>query len=529
MDARASLPADQRDLLVRTGSAPCTSTPRDIDEVSRSPPPTSILLNHSAHARRRSTGTYGTALPAPVHTQLPVQYGTDPPVWRKLLPTDKTGHPRLLQRAGWRAALLKARALRRTVTMNDASDSGSDAESTDMPIGAEELAELNAIINTRRSMAAAHALAQSRAASLTEYEMDTKDTQTECSEVHKHMRGGARAVRNPSPYSSRDPSPSTISTGRDLSPARRAIRFAPLPDPYENRIFVEEESSGKARIGRSNSTGSMCPGTSIECDRMEERASTSRAWNVFARTSRDESSASQRSAALLEERLRRRELVRAIRPGGTGMVTLLDGERIPARHVGDKDIKPLHASLWGFAALERLRVAAQEEKQARAQRNIENACETQRRRENKVAAIGAEARKRAQKNHYVLADPDPSVSIPTPSPLLPRRPDAKGISVVPLPQLGKRPERPKEGRFWTWNDFDGLSDSDVDDALSMRATTRAAEQELLQRSKLSRASQPWDDGAKHPAERIASPDDEFWPAPSATRQVFAPKQTKNVY
>ncbi len=45
---------------------------------------------------------------------------------------------------------------------------------------------------------------------------------------------------------------------------------------------------------------------------------------------------------------------------------------------------------------------------------------------------------------------DPSISIPAPSPHLPRRPDARGHMVVPLPlaQLGRRPMRPREGRSW---------------------------------------------------------------------------------
>lgn len=58
---------------------------------------------------------------------------------------------------------------------------------------------------------------------------------------------------------------------------------------------------------------------------------------------------------------------------------------------------------------------------------------------------------------------DPSVSTPAPSPWLPRRPDARGVAVVPLPQLGVRPERPREGRVWQSDDSDA-SDADKDDA-----------------------------------------------------------------
>lgn len=55
---------------------------------------------------------------------------------------------------------------------------------------------------------------------------------------------------------------------------------------------------------------------------------------------------------------------------------------------------------------------------------------------------------------------DPSISLPVPSRLLPRRPDARGYAVVPLPgdQLGIRPNRPREGRVWL---FDSDEDSDV--------------------------------------------------------------------
>ncbi|PWN36660.1 uncharacterized protein FA14DRAFT_152089 [Meira miltonrushii] len=40
---------------------------------------------------------------------------------------------------------------------------------------------------------------------------------------------------------------------------------------------------------------------------------------------------------------------------------------------------------------------------------------------------------------------------------LPRRPDARGYAVVPLPgnQLGRRPDRPREGRFWQTDEEDG--------------------------------------------------------------------------
>lgn len=103
---------------------------------------------------------------------------------------------------------------------------------------------------------------------------------------------------------------------------------------------------------------------------------------------------------------------------------------------------------------------------------------------------------------------DPSVSTPVPSPWLPRRPDARGVSVVPLPQLGVRPERPREGRVWQYDDSDASdagknaesdreeeeeeeeegSDLDAEELLEeerktamqkKRATTRAAGQEVV--------------------------------------------------
>lgn len=56
---------------------------------------------------------------------------------------------------------------------------------------------------------------------------------------------------------------------------------------------------------------------------------------------------------------------------------------------------------------------------------------------------------------------DGKVALPSPISSLPRKPDAKGYTVVPLPsELGIRPVRPQEGRVWNWSDDD---DSDVGD------------------------------------------------------------------
>ena len=118
--------------------------------------------------------------------------------------------------------------------------------------------------------------------------------------------------------------------------------------------------------------------------------------------------------------------------------------------------------------------------------------------------------------------PDPRVSLPSPSPLLPRRPDAIGISVVPLEHLGVRPSRPYEGRSWLFSL--PLEDDDSDEEAPaarkamqpestqqrQRKTTRAAEQEVVHGRRRTGLSRPHND----------SPwDDEFWPRPSATRKI----------
>ncbi|CDR87218.1 uncharacterized protein SPSC_00344 [Sporisorium scitamineum] len=71
---------------------------------------------------------------------------------------------------------------------------------------------------------------------------------------------------------------------------------------------------------------------------------------------------------------------------------------------------------------------------------------------------------------------DPSVSTPAPLPWLPRRPDARGVAVVPLPQLGVRPERPREGRVWQWDDSDA-SDAGKDDLMRERREEEEEEEE----------------------------------------------------
>ncbi|CAO1628800.1 unnamed protein product [Sympodiomycopsis kandeliae] len=56
---------------------------------------------------------------------------------------------------------------------------------------------------------------------------------------------------------------------------------------------------------------------------------------------------------------------------------------------------------------------------------------------------------------------DSTIALPSPMSSLPRKPDAKGYAVVPLPsELGVRPVRPQEGRVWSWDDEDDSSMSD---------------------------------------------------------------------
>ena len=168
---------------------------------------------------------------------------------------------------------------------------------------------------------------------------------------------------------------------------------------------------------------------------------------------------------------------------------LLDGQRIPARQVGEAPGDSLSPDLWGFAALERRRTSPKTKS--------EQAEEVQRRYQQEMAALGAEVlshvRGKATRLRRSQSLPpstsqrirvDPTVSIPSPSPRLPRRPDARGIAVVPLPELGLRPRYPREGRSCV---SDLLDDDDDDEdeqeeepkPARRRATTQAAGQEVL--------------------------------------------------
>lgn len=493
-----------------------------------------------------------------------------------------TGLPR---RHPLRMPWLSTRVRRQSPLRNAVSDDeGSENEE---PMDPEELAALNAIINTRRSMAAAQALAK----------------QTQAS---KEL---VRSYSLPAHLTAHTGTPPMLALQADAtrhaSTAERSIRFAPLPQPTIEIEAADEQQSALSydderglRLSRSISTGALGLRSSIERARLgiEDDERRPRSWRL-SRTGRARSPSDQSPPPrTLEEKMRRREMIRATRPGGTGMVTLLDGERIKARQVGDPDHErvvgeDVQAQLWGFAALERARSRDGELPQLGL--SSAKAEEVQRRHESEVEALGAEAlahvrRERprrgdagtvpgdagrgrsrphspdhprsrstpgSSRSHSEARDtdarlhervraidlarsfspePDPSVSIPIPEPYLPRRPDARGISVVPLPQLGRRPQRPREGRAWA--DWD-LSDSDDEyttpaSQWPVRATARAAEQEVVHGRRIAQGARQWGGSdAKHVAVRVAAhaDQDEFWPAPSATRRIGAPRRASLSY
>ncbi|PWN24054.1 hypothetical protein BCV69DRAFT_275404 [Microstroma glucosiphilum] len=59
---------------------------------------------------------------------------------------------------------------------------------------------------------------------------------------------------------------------------------------------------------------------------------------------------------------------------------------------------------------------------------------------------------------------------------LPRKPDAKGYAVVPLPsQLGVRPDRPREGRVWEWSDDESSLSSEAEEATTTAKGDKGAD------------------------------------------------------
>ena len=355
---------------------------------------------------------------------------------------------------------------RRTRTIQRRSSKDQDA-----PMDPLELADLNSIINTRKSMASAEALA-------------------------KQETDAAR------------PTPAHAS---------RLVKFAPLPQVEEDMDEDDDASSYDTPSERTLHRYLSVPRRDRLSDAESEMRGRSlvRSWSPFRRHSNDamSRSPSPTRVTFAEERNRCRELVRATRPGGTGMVTLLDGQRIPARQVGEAPGDSLSPDLWGFAALERRRTSPKTKS--------EQAEEVQRRYQQEMAALGAEVlshvRGKATRLRRSQSLPpstsqrirvDPTVSIPSPSPRLPRRPDARGIAVVPLPELGLRPRYPREGRSCV---SDLLDDDDDDEdeqeeepkPARRRATTQAAGQEVYMSHKPRKDE--WDD--------------EYWPKPSATRHI----------
>ena len=123
-----------------------------------------------------------------------------------------------------------------------------------------------------------------------------------------------------------------------------------------------------APLVRRLSTGTLGIMSSLEASRKSNAAnseeslvssSSHRSQGVRAARQRPRSSRSRPSSRSgfvdEEERQRRRELILSARPGGTGMVTLLDGTKIKARRVDDPDLgeHDLSHDDWGYGLLAR--------------------------------------------------------------------------------------------------------------------------------------------------------------------------------
>lgn len=420
------------------------------------------------------------------------------------------------------------------------------------PMDPEELAALNAIINTRRSMAAARALANGHTTS----EMDNNEVS----------------------YSSACSQNATVTPKSTTKEKELHIRFAPLA-PLESHDESDSESEAvsaddetqkdttKSSMGfiRGWNTSTLGVRSAMERARLgiEELPESSRRRKFLRMIIPAEEGSPPEISA--EEHKRRRELIYQVRPTGTGMVTLLDGGRVKALQAGNPQHErqveeEMQMQLWGFAALsQRGQETDESDEQDQnaevtahgrssekspssippAQRQLNRIAEVCKRHEDEVRALGTEAlemhkrAKRAQVARGLRRKPDPSISLPDPSPLYPRRPDAKGILVVPIEQLGIRPSRPQEGRFWRWDYFE---DSDDDDEASneiesseqiaedqrkqsvlwKHATSRAAAQEVVHSRRISEARHR----TRHDTASLLCCGDEFLPPRSRTSLVL---------
>ncbi|MCO5583331.1 hypothetical protein L7F22_037241 [Adiantum nelumboides] len=88
---------------------------------------------------------------------------------------------------------------------------------------------------------------------------------------------------------------------------------------------------------------------------------------------------------------------------------------------------------------------------------------------------------------------------------LPRRPDARGYAVVPLPgnQLGRRPDRPREGRFWQSDEEDGEGEGDEEYSSTEDETTERRARPFMQKKVRSQIESDDDQESDMDAEQLA--------------------------
>lgn len=510
----------------------------------------------------------------------------------------RSEHARLLRRL----IPLKLRSYRTEDPAHSLSLHGDSKPRHDEPMDFEELAALNSIINTRRSRDVAEALARCKIGEHSAQCASAPHADARSSNAPRDAQWDAQHIRFAPlptvqyPWELEDDSESDADASSEDLHALHEQRLADDTDrdaldgaTHRGRRSSAPDAMPKNRLVRSLSGNAL----RLQGDQIDGIWSMRRwSWSRLLASNADENALEGGAEYALtpEDRLRRRRSIREQRPGGTGMVTLVDGERVVARQVGN----PLHertveeltqSRLWGYAALARQRdLDAKVQKQHadaghatagdtsthRAGHPIalsaDKAAEIRRRYEDEVVALGSEILAKVRRRNassqphsmqrHFAKGPDPSVSMPSPSPLLPRRPDARGFSVVPLPDLGVRPRMPVEGRsYLSLIDDDavdptggvgatsrphhpapeieleknaGLSREELDEEerlTSLRwahATTRAAGQERLSSRSVShthQAARP--SSASHaPSGFLSDYQDEFWPSPSATRKFL---------